>query len=71
MTAHVSAGGWIAGPCPMVSIEPVGGCRCGFPLYRIDGGLPEHILNDDMQWRYRLGMLACVDQFGDFKPNVT
>jgi hypothetical protein len=65
----MSTGGWIRG-AQTVSIEAAGDCRCGFPLYSIDGGSAEHIVGDDMQWRYRLGMLECVDQFGYFQAGT-
>lgn len=49
-----------------VQIYPAGDCICGFPLWRIGNSQdrPEHILNDDMVWRWRLGMLKCAANYG-------
>lgn len=63
---EVSPGGIIPGPLTYETAEPGGLCRCGFPLYRFNGGPLEHVLDGEMQRLYMLGRLACVDRFGYF-----
>ncbi len=55
----LSQGGWLKGPPLTITLEAIGDCSCGFPLFRLDGGRPEHVITQDMRWRIMLGMINC------------